>query len=296
MKPLRWVILGMAALAVSATFVLAQSGVLGRVGHVVEGLVTGVAAEAEFAVDRGRGAAASQSAVDFRWTGQLAEGRSLEIKGINGSITAVPAPGAEVVVTAEARGRRSDPNTVRIEVVEHRDGVTVCAVYPTPEGKRENYCAAEADGRMSTNDNDVRVQFRVEVPRGVRFIGHTVNGTVEALGLESDVRAITVNGDIELSTEGFAEAETVNGSIDAVVGSADLGDGVSFSTVNGSISLDLNDAVDADVDASWLNGSFETDLPFALQGRLSRRSARGVLGDGGPRLELSTVNGSIRIR
>jgi DUF4097 and DUF4098 domain-containing protein YvlB len=88
----------------------------------------------------------------------------------------------------------------------------------------------------------------------------------------------------------------VNGSIDAVVGSADLGDGVSFSTVNGSISLDLNDAVDADVDASWLNGSFETDLPFALQGRLSRRSARGVLGDGGPRLELSTVNGSIRIR
>ena len=68
---------------------------------------------------------------------------------------------------------------------------------------------------------------------------------------------------------------------------------LSFSTVNGSISLDLPDDVDADVDARWVNGRLETDLPLELIRRVSGRSARRVLGDGGPELNLRTVNGSI---
>ena len=75
----------------------------------------------------------------------------------------------------------------------------------------------------------------------------------------------------------------------------DIEAGVSFSTVNGSISLDLPDDVDADLDATWVNGRLEADLPFELIGRISRRSARGVLGDGGPELNLKTVNGSINV-
>jgi hypothetical protein len=296
MRPLRWVILGMALFAVTATFVAAQTGMLGNVAYLVESLVASLSAEAEQAVDRGDRAVARQSATDFRWAGQLEPGASLEVKGVNGSVRAVRASGSDVVVTVEARARRSDPASVRMEILRHDGGVTLCAVYPTPEGKRENYCGVGDDGRMSTNDNDVQVHFRVEVPDGVHFVGRTVNGDVEALDLEGDVRAETVNGDIDLSTTGFAEAETVNGSIQAIVGSPDLREGVAFSTVNGSISLDLDDTIDADLEASWLNGSFESDLPFLLQGRVSRRSANGTLGDGGPLLELSTVNGSIRIR
>ena len=296
MRPLRWVILGMALFAVTATFVAAQTGVLSNVAYLVESLVTSFSADAEQAVDRGDREVTAQSATDFRWVGQLARGASLEVKGINGSVRAVRASGSDVVVTAEARARRSDPASVRMEILRHDGGVTLCAVYPTPDGKRENYCGAGDDGRMSTNDNDVQVHFRVEVPEGVHFVGRTVNGDVEALDLDADVHAVTVNGDIDVSTAGFAAAETVNGSIEAVVGSPDLREGVAFSTVNGSISLDLDDATNADLEASWLNGSFESDLPFLLEGRVSRRSANGTLGDGGPPLELSTVNGSIRIR
>ena len=64
---------------------------------------------------------------------------------------------------------------------------------------------------------------------------------------------------------------------------------------NPGISLDLPDDVDADVDARWVNGRLETDLPLELIGRVSRRSARGALGDGGPELNLRTVNGSIHL-
>ena len=71
--------------------------------------------------------------------------------------------------------------------------------------------------------------------------------------------------------------------------------GLSFSTVNGSISLDLPDDVNADLDARWVNGRLEADLPFRLIGRVSRHSAKGVLGEGGPELNLKTVNGSIHV-
>ncbi|HZD05167.1 MAG TPA: DUF4097 family beta strand repeat-containing protein, partial [Longimicrobiales bacterium] len=185
---------------------------------------------------------------------------------------------------------------VRVEVVEHDGGVTVCAVYPTPPGQRSNVCAPGDEARLSVQHNDVQVEFEVKVPEGVRFEAVTVNGDVRGTDLDGDAKVSTVNGDIEVVTAGFAEASTVNGSIQASVGGRAFAGGVSFETVNGSIELDLPDDVDADLDASWVNGGLTTDLPFDVQGRIGRRSARGVLGDGGPTLRLRTVNGSIRIR
>lgn len=246
--------------------------------------------------DGERTPATGASAVEYRWSGVVPRGQTLEIKGVNGSIVVARADGDEVVVTTEARGRRSDPASVRIQRVAHDGGLTFCAVYPTPEGEAENRCGPGSSGRMNTERNDVQVDFRLQLPDGVHFAGRTVNGEVEALGLGGDVTASTVNGDVEISTSGFATAETVNGSIRAAMGSADLRSGAEFSTVNGSVTLDLPDEVDADLDASWMNGSFESDIPFLLEGRVSKRSARGTLGDGGPELELKTVNGSIRIR
>ena len=47
---------------------------------------------------------------------------------------------------------------------------------------------------MSVRDNDVNVEFRVKVPAGVRFVGRTVNGGIEASGITADAEAHTVNG------------------------------------------------------------------------------------------------------
>jgi hypothetical protein len=240
--------------------------------------------------------AMAREAEDFHWTGSLAAGRILEIKGVNGPVTVERADGDQIEVDATARGRRSDPSEVRIEMVEHDEGLTFCAVYPTPRGERENFCAPGDAGRMSTRRNDVEVHFTVRLPAGVRFSGRTVNGDVEAEGLASDVSLHTVNGDVDVTTTGYAEASTVNGSIGARMGRMDVAGGLRFKTVNGSIELDLPDDVNAELDASWVNGGLDSDLPISIRGRIGRMSARGQLGDGGPRLELSTVNGSIRLR
>ena len=287
MKSVRWAIIAMGVFAATATYAVAQSGAFERLFG---------ASGSERAAEVGTEERHEQSAQDFRWRGTVRAGESLEIKGINGDITVTRADGAEIEVVAEARARRSDPASVRIERVEHRDGVTFCAVYPTPEGERQNRCGPGSGGRMSARDNDVVVDFEVRVPADVELVARTVNGDVRADDLGADVTANTVNGDIDVSTDGFARAETVNGDIDVRMGASDFGRGAEFSTVNGSITLDIDDDVNAEIDASWLNGGFDSELPFTLQGRLDRRSARGVLGEGGPRLELQTVNGSIRIR
>jgi hypothetical protein len=236
----------------------------------------------------------AQEIADFVWHGTVRTGQTVEIKGVNGDIIARRAAGGEIEVRAEKRAGRSDVNAVRIEVVDHGQGVTLCAVYPSSRG-RENTCEPGSGGRSNIRNNDVRVTFYVSVPENVAFQGSTVNGDVEVHDLASDVGAKSVNGDIEISTTGFAEASTVNGSIDAAMERYNIEAGLSFSTVNGSISLDLPDDVNADLNAKWVNGRLEADLPFRLIGRASRHSAKGVLGEGGPELNLKTVNGSIHV-
>lgn len=240
--------------------------------------------------------AAPAAAQDFRWDGVVEPGDVLEVKGVNGSVTARTASGREARVTAEKRGEDDDPSTVRVEVVEHARGVTICAVYPSRPGRRANECAPGDAGHMGSHDNDVRVTFEVEVPGGVRFRGHTVNGDVRASDLTADVQAETVNGSIDFRTRGSGTARTVNGSIDAAIGAVDAEDRLAFETVNGRISLELPEGIAADVEAETVNGSMHTDFPLTVQGRWSPRRITGTLGDGGADLRLKTVNGSISLR
>ena len=53
---------------------------------------------------------------NWSWHGRIAAGKTVEIRGINGDVSADAAEGAEVQVTATKRGRRSDPDEVRIEI------------------------------------------------------------------------------------------------------------------------------------------------------------------------------------
>jgi hypothetical protein len=231
---------------------------------------------------------------EFHWKGSIAAGKTIEIKGVNGDISAVAGSGV-VEVTAVKHARRSDPDEVKIEVVPHDGGVTICAVYPS-DGRRENTCEPGEGGHMNTHDNDVVVDFTVRVPAGVQFAGRTVNGGIDAANLSGDVEASTVNGSIHVATSGHAQATTVNGSIVAAMGRATWTDRLDFTTVNGGITLDLPANLSTEVRASTVNGDIETDFPLTVTGRLGPRSLHGTIGSGGRQLELSTVNGSIRLR
>lgn len=237
------------------------------------------------------------AAQDFNWHGRIAAGKRLEVKGVNGDVRAVLASGSEAVVNATKHSRRSDPEDVKIEVVETDDGITICAVYPTPRrARQENVCEPGDAWRSSTDNNDVSVDFEVQVPAGVEFNGQTVNGQMSAEGLRSDVRASSVNGSVRVSTTGLAEASTVNGSVYAEMGRANWNNDLEFSTVNGGITLTLPAKLDTDVRATTVNGDIESDYPMTVTGRIGPRRLRGTIGAGGRGLNLSTVNGEIRLK
>ena len=228
----------------------------------------------------------------FEWSGRLSAGQTIEIKTVNGEIRAEAWSGDRVEVRATKRWRRSDPDRVSIEVIEHGDGVTICTVYPG----RGNRCGAGDDGSMSVRNNDVSVDYVVRVPRGVDFAGRAVNGGVEADGLAGDVLAVSVNGSIDVSASGAVEATTVNGSIRAAMGAAHWDGEIRFRTVNGRIDLTLPENAGAEVSASTVNGDISTELPLRVTGRFGPKKVRGTIGDGGGRLSLETVNGGISLR
>src|SRR2546423_15555611 len=98
---------------------------------------------------------------EFHGKGKVAPGKSIEIKGINGDVRAVASSGGgDVEVTAVKHAHRSDPDDVKIEVVPHEDGVTICAVYPG-DGRRENTCDAGRGGHMEVGAHGATGEFPV---------------------------------------------------------------------------------------------------------------------------------------
>ena len=239
-------------------------------------------------------AAAQSSRDEFRWQGQIQPGQNVEVRGVNGGIEASPSSSGQVEIIAIKTGRKSDPREVRIVVVPHAAGVTICAVYPDVDGE-PNECRPEG-GRNSTRDNDVNVQFTVRVPAGASFTGRTVNGGIEARDLDGRVSLHTVNGDVQINTASYASVKTVNGSITARLGRADWQDSLEMKTVNGSITLHLPGTVATDVSAKTVSGQILSDFPITIR-EAGRRSLKGTIGGGGGRaLALETVNGTITLK
>jgi hypothetical protein len=229
----------------------------------------------------------------FEWDGTVAAGDVVEVKGISGSIRALPSTGDAVRVVATKRGSDDDPSTVAIEVVEHDGGVTVCAVYPDVPGEPANECLPGSGGFLSSRGNDVVVTFDVEVPTSAALVAVTVAGGITASGMGEDVSATTVDGHIDVSTDGQARGTTVNGNVDVSMGRADWNRDLSFVTVNGHVTVRVPAETNAEVTAATVNGSVSSDfgLTLSADGRLMT----GTLGIGGRMLTLTTVNGNVAL-
>lgn len=237
--------------------------------------------------------AAAQRTETFEWSGAVDAGDTVKIRNVNGKIDVRPASGSEIEIVAEKTGKRDDPSSVRVEVVEHAGGVVACALY---EDER-SVCTPD-EYRGKSEDNDVRVDFAVRVPRGVHVDASTVNGGVDVDGVRGDARVSTVNGSIEVSASGTVAAKSVNGSIEARGGTASWSGTLDFKTVNGSITLVLPEGVNADVSGKTVNGSFTSDFGIRIEAGEPWGPKRfsGTIGSGGGDLRLETVNGAIALR
>lgn len=248
----------------------------------------------------GAATAQAQESTSWKWEGTLGSGRTVYLRNVNGAVTFEQGTGNKVEVTAVKRWRRGDPDDVRIEARQAGAGngdVIVCALwFERATCDEDGYHGNNDRGWRRGRDMDVSVEFTVRIPANARVDASTVNGDLRVEGTSADIDASTVNGDVEArSTGGRVEASTVNGSI-IVRTTADNREDLEYSTVNGSVTIELPASTNASVSLSTVNGRISSDFPMTLNGDINPRRIRADIGNGGPRIRASTVNGAIRLR
>ena len=228
--------------------------------------------------------AAQEVREEFHQTYPLDNAGKVQLENVNGNVRIVTWDREEIKVDAIKRAKKQEHlDEVKIEVDAKADRIRIKTKYPDSRPRRNK-------------DNSVGVEYLLTVPRNSRLDRiNTVNGGVEIEKVSGDVKASSVNGTIK--AEGLAgqvEFSTVNGSIKADF--AVLTKSVSLKSVNGSVTLALPPDVGANVAAKTVNGRIRSD--FELQAKKHFHAGKnldGKLGEGGPAIELSTVNGGIRI-
>ena len=238
---------------------------------------------------------------DFHWSGNVQSGHWLRVRNLSGSVHVQAGSGNDVVVDAHKHWRHGDPSEVRFTVEKGSDGdVLVCALFG-------NESSCDEDGYQShshhhhhgwdNEDDDISVEFTVQLPKGVNIASSTVNGGVSVDGATAQVEASSVNGSVEATTLGGpVQASTVNGDVEVHMQSTSDASHLEYSTVNGSVRVYMPSALNADIELETVNGSFHSDYPLALSGRIDPHHLHATIGTGGPRVRVSTVNGSIDLR
>jgi len=262
--------------------------------------VLGAAALSFVAAAPGNAAAQGASRDDFTWSGKIPEGRWIVVHNLNGTVEVTPGTSDKVEVTAIKRVRRGDPEYVRFEVRKFGasgQDVNICALWgENSDCDEDGYHGRNNSGRRG-RENEISVEFRVKVPKGVKVGAHSVNGEVRVEDVAAEVEAESVNGSVSVSTQGGpVNANTVNGSVRARMGKFDLNSDLRFTSVNGTVIAEFADDINAEVELSTVNGRFMTDFPVTISGRIDPKRLRATLGKGGPRIQLSTVNGNVELR
>jgi hypothetical protein len=235
----------------------------------------------------------------FKWSGDIQSGHRLYAHNLNGSIKVEAGTGSKLDVTARKHWRRGNPEDVKIVVTQvgtNKGDVVVCALW-----KGQNSCDEDGYHGRKDNDNgwwgdknDVSIEITIKVPAGVNIEASSVNGSVDVDGATAEVIAKSVNGQVSAYSTGSVKASTVNGGLRVRTGA--ITSRTEFSSVNGSITLDIPADSNLDLEMKTVNGSLDSDFPLQVQGRINPKSIRASIGKGGPTLKLSTVNGSIRLR
>lgn len=219
---------------------------------------------------------------------KLASGGRLQVTVANGRIEVTPSADADTVeLVAERRVRASSEQAAKEELKAFRIEERVA-----PDEIGIEVGGSPSGVRLGSRSREVYITVKVPRNTSVRVISR--NGVVHVAGISGPVKVETTNGEItgdDLS--GAVSASTANGRI-AMRVTALQPDGVRLDTVNGAIELRVPADARADISARWVHGNFDVSGLKAV-GESERRRYDGKLNGGGPRIDLSTTNGVIRL-
>jgi DUF4097 and DUF4098 domain-containing protein YvlB len=236
---------------------------------------------------------------DFHQSYALKPGGSVTVENFNGSVEITGWEKDQVEINgAKYAPTQSLLAEMKVEIVASPDSVRVRVV--KPDNRRGNMGArmtihvprkVELD-RIQSSNGSLKASY-IEGPVRMR----TSNGSIEVRDLKGDGSLQTSNGRVTAErVRGGLDIATSNGSISAELLELRTSGGMRFHSSNGSITLRLPASVNARLSASTSNSSVSTDFDITRNGgEVSKRRISGTLGSGGPSIDVSTSNGSIKI-
>lgn len=222
---------------------------------------------------------------EIRQTYQLSAGANVEVRGINGQVDIETSD----TTTAEVSILRTASNQTDLETRK----VTITAT-PTSlviQGEKD-----QGGLWQRLWHGEVKQQVTLKLPRAVALTVKGVNGPVRAGEVTGALQVSGVNGKVQMAqTNGYSEISGVNGSVTISV--KQLGEkGIRIKGINGAVELRFADKVNADVEARGINGRVKAELPdVTVQGESERSKYNARIGAGGAPINVSGVNGSIRL-
>jgi len=217
----------------------------------------------------------------------LKDGGRFSIENVNGSISVTGERGDKVEIVATKKAdNQEDLDGIKIEISHSASEIVV----DTEIGESSGWFSRGRSGE---------VKYVIIVPVGTELDSvETVNGDVNISGVSGNVVAESVNGDLELSNlAADANLSTVNGSINASFDKLEGQQRVQAETVNGRVSINLPKNADVNVSADTLNGGINgSDFGLETDKGFVGSDLNGKIGNGSARLNIDTVNGSVKIR
>lgn len=214
----------------------------------------------------------------------------LEIQEVNGTITVEGNSPGEITLVATVRSR---------------------GVEPKPREENQGFFKTELNGDTLVigtrhrrhhgiqfhlfKRDDVRVDYELRVPPTVALELNTVNGRIATRGIAGEMKATTVNGEVDIEATGSNEvaAKAINGRVQAKF----LNDfhGARLTTINGRVIAVLPPTASFLGDFTQVNGDFEAAFPLNIHSHPGSRRVSGEVNGGRYSLKITTVNGDIKI-
>ena len=223
---------------------------------------------------------------EFHKTYALTPDGRVELDNINGSVHISTWDQNQVKVDAVKYADSKDRlDEAHIEIDSDKDSISIRTKYPEHD-------------HWGVNVNPASVDYTLTVPRSARLDEiKLINGSLDVTGAAGEVRASCINGRMEAhGLSGRAMLSTINGRLEATFDRLSSS-AVELKSVNGSIELTIPSDSKAEIEANTISGGIDNDFGLHVNHhQFVGHNLRGELGDGGPQIKLSNVNGQIEIR
>jgi DUF4097 and DUF4098 domain-containing protein YvlB len=225
---------------------------------------------------------------EFHQTYAISLDGRVELDNINGAVHISTWDRNEIKVDAvKYAGTKERLDEARIEVDSGKDYVSIRTKYPDHD----------LTFNWGSHNNPATVEYTLTVPRGARLDEiKLINGALDITGAKGEVHASCINGRLVAhNLSGRADLSTINGHLDAKFDDLS-GSSIKLSSVNGSMEMTIPSDSKAEIEASTVSGGIENDFGLHVNHHsFVGHDLRGELGNGGPRIKLSNVNGRIEI-